>query len=73
MKFNKICMIGLGYIGLPIASKFAVSVVKVVGVDVYQGIVRSLSSGGLHIHKPFSRDQRADGQKKPVLCTCQSL
>ena len=52
MKFNKICIIGLGYIGLPTASMFAASGVKVVGVDVNEQIVRTLSTGGLHIHEP---------------------
>lgn len=49
---NKICVIGLGYIGLPTASMFAVSGIKVVGVDVNENIVRTLSNGGLHIHEP---------------------
>ncbi len=52
MKFNKICVIGLGYIGLPTASMFAASGVKVVGVDVNQEIVNTLANGGLHIHEP---------------------
>lgn len=52
MKFNKICVIGLGYIGLPTAGMFAASGVKVVGVDVNQEIVNTLSNGGLHIHEP---------------------
>jgi len=52
MKFNKICVIGLGYIGLPTASMFAASGIKVVGVDVNQEIIRTLSAGGLHIHEP---------------------
>jgi len=52
MKFNKICVIGLGYIGLPTASMFAASGIKVIGVDVNQEIIRTLSVGGLHIHEP---------------------
>jgi UDP-N-acetyl-D-mannosaminuronic acid dehydrogenase len=52
MKFNKICVVGLGYIGLPTASMFAASGIKVIGVDVNEEIVRILSNGGLHIHEP---------------------
>lgn len=52
MKFNKICVIGLGYIGLPTAGMFAASGVKVVGVDVNQEIIHTLTTGGLHIHEP---------------------
>lgn len=52
MKFNKICILGLGYIGLPTASMFAVSGVQVVGVDTKPDVVEILSSGGLHLHEP---------------------
>jgi len=52
MKFKKICIVGLGYIGLPTASIFAASGVKVVGVDINEEIIRTLSSGGLHIYEP---------------------
>ena len=34
MEFKKICVLGLGYIGLPTASTFATHGVQVVGVDV---------------------------------------
>lgn len=52
MNFNKICVVGLGYIGLPTASMFATAGIKVLGVDVNQDIVEILSKGGLHIHEP---------------------
>ena len=50
MKFNKICVIGLGYIGLPTASTFANNGVHVVGVDNNPHIVETLRKGELHIH-----------------------
>ncbi|MGZ9221934.1 MAG: hypothetical protein ACXW4Q_07480, partial [Anaerolineales bacterium] len=34
MNFQKICVLGLGYIGLPTASTFATHGLKVVGVDI---------------------------------------
>jgi len=34
MIFRKICVLGLGYIGLPTASTFATHGIQVVGVDV---------------------------------------
>ena len=52
MNFNKICVIGLGYIGLPTASMFAIHGVHVVGVDINQDILATLNNGGLHIHEP---------------------
>ena len=38
VKFNKICVIGLGYIGLPTASTFATAGLQVTGVDVNPNI-----------------------------------
>lgn len=55
MKFEKICVLGLGYIGLPTASTFATHGVHVVGVDVNARVVRTLQNGGLHIHEPGLR------------------
>lgn len=52
MKFNKICVIGLGYIGLPTASTFATHGTKVVGVDINSEVVKSLQKGHLHIYEP---------------------
>ena len=52
MKFQKICVLGLGYIGLPTASTFATRGVRVVGMDVNPKIIETLQGGGLHIHEP---------------------
>ena len=56
MKFNKICVLGLGYIGLPTASTFAAHGVKVLGVDVNPNIVDTLRRGDIHIHEPGLRE-----------------
>lgn len=53
--FEKICVLGLGYIGLPTASTFATHGVLVVGVDVNPHVVHTLSNGGVHIHEPGLR------------------
>lgn len=52
MNFNKICVIGLGYIGLPTATTFAKHGINVLGVDINPSIVKTLSEGKLHIHEP---------------------
>ncbi len=52
MKFNKICILGLGYIGLPTASMFAANGVEVVGVDTNPNVLETLKAGRLHIHEP---------------------
>jgi UDP-N-acetyl-D-mannosaminuronic acid dehydrogenase len=56
LKFNKICVLGLGYIGLPTAATFAAHGVKVVGVDVNPKIVETLRRGDIHIHEPGLRE-----------------
>ncbi len=48
----RICVLGLGYIGLPTASMFAVSGHTVVGVDPSPRVQRALHSGRLHIEEP---------------------
>lgn len=55
MKFDKICVLGLGYIGLPTASTFATNGIQVVGVDVNSYVVETLSNGDIHIHEPGLR------------------
>jgi UDP-N-acetyl-D-mannosaminuronic acid dehydrogenase len=52
VNFQKICVLGLGYIGLPTASTFATHGVKVIGVDVNPHVIETLRSGNIHIHEP---------------------
>jgi UDP-N-acetyl-D-mannosaminuronic acid dehydrogenase len=47
-----LCVLGLGYIGLPTASMFAVSGLSVVGVDVNPRVVEWLQAGRIHIDEP---------------------
>ena len=56
MKFQKICVIGLGYIGLPTATTFAAHGINVLGVDINQQIIDILNRGDIHIHEPGLRD-----------------
>lgn len=48
-RFKKICVIGLGYIGLPTATIFADRKVKVIGVDVNKHVVDTINAGNIHI------------------------
>jgi len=52
VKFSTICVIGLGYIGLPTASTFATHGVRVFGVDNNPAVVKALQSGQVHIYEP---------------------
>ena len=55
MNYKKICVLGLGYIGLPTASTFATHGLQVVGVDVNPQVLETLRNGGVHIHEPGLR------------------
>lgn len=48
----KICVIGLGYIGLPTSAMFAKHGVEVVGVDINLDVVDKLNRGEVHIEEP---------------------
>ena len=52
MKMEIICVLGLGYIGLPTASLFAVHGYEVIGVDVNHRRVESLQRGKTDIEEP---------------------
>lgn len=52
MRFNKINVVGLGYIGLPTAAVFANNGIRVHGVDVSQHVVDTISQGKIHIVEP---------------------
>ena len=52
MNFQKICVIGLGYIGLPTASTFAAHGINVLGVDINSHIIETINQGEIHIHEP---------------------
>jgi len=56
VNFRKLCVLGLGYIGLPTASTFAVNGIQVLGVDINPDIVETLQNGNIHIHEPGLRD-----------------
>jgi UDP-N-acetyl-D-mannosaminuronic acid dehydrogenase len=52
VNFQKICVLGLGYIGLPTASTFATHGLRVVGVDINLHVIETLQKGIIHIHEP---------------------
>ena len=48
----KICVVGLGYIGLPTAAVFSQAGCEVYGVDKKTNVVETLSKGKIHIEEP---------------------
>ncbi|MEB3196887.1 MAG: nucleotide sugar dehydrogenase [Candidatus Sericytochromatia bacterium] len=52
IKFEHICVLGLGYIGLPTASLFATNGFRVTGVDTNPRVVETVNRGEVHIEEP---------------------
>lgn len=51
-EYKKICVIGLGYVGLPTAAVFASRGLQVLGVDTNIGTVELINQGKVHIVEP---------------------
>lgn len=49
---NRLCVVGLGYIGLPTAAVFAANGLNVLGIDVNPDVVESINKGRPHIDEP---------------------
>ncbi len=48
-EFEKVCVVGLGYIGLPTAALIASRGIDVVGVDINPAVVSTVGQGRIHI------------------------
>lgn len=53
---QKICIIGLGYIGLPEAAMFASNGHKVIGVDINNKVIDALEKGKAIIEEPYLKN-----------------
>ncbi|SOB74546.1 UDP-N-acetyl-D-mannosaminuronic acid dehydrogenase [Marinobacter sp. LV10R510-11A] len=49
---NKVCVLGLGYIGLPTSALIAANDIPVHGVDISQHVVDTINAGKIHIVEP---------------------
>ena len=56
MNKSTVCILGLGYIGLPTAAMFASKGVNVVGVDTNIAVVDTINAGQIHIIEPGLQD-----------------
>ena len=52
MNFERICVLGLGYIGLPTAAMFASRQRRVIGLEVNPEVVETVNRGDIHIIEP---------------------
>jgi UDP-N-acetyl-D-mannosaminuronic acid dehydrogenase len=51
-EFQRVAMIGLGYIGLPTAALIASRGMQVIGIDKKEDVVRTVAAGTVHISEP---------------------
>lgn len=49
---KKICILGLGYIGLPMAAVLARHDLQIIGVDINADAVQTINQGRIHIYEP---------------------
>ena len=54
-----LAVVGLGYVGLPLASEAVRSGLSVLGIDVSQAVVDGLNSGVSHVYDLSNSDVRA--------------
>lgn len=52
MDVNIICVVGLGYIGLPSAALFASKNYRVIGCDIQKNIIDTINAGQIHLFEP---------------------
>jgi len=70
--FKKICVLGLGYIGLPTASTFATHGIRVIGVDVNPEVISTLQNGEIHIYEPGLRTLVQAGLRSGNMVICDA-
>jgi UDP-N-acetyl-D-mannosaminuronic acid dehydrogenase len=51
-RYERICVVGLGYIGLPTAATFASRGLEVIGVDTNERVVSKINAGQAHFSEP---------------------
>jgi len=51
-QFKKVCVVGLGYIGLPTAAVLASRKIEVIGIDIDSTVIDTINNGEVHIVEP---------------------
>ena len=78
---TRVCVFGLGFVGLPLALSFAMRGCQVIGVDVDQTLVEDLNNGITHHLESYQelsiqdilRDELASGRFKASLDSTQAM
>ena len=69
---QSVCIMGLGYIGLPTAGVLAQNGYQVLGVDVKQQVIETINRGEIHIVEPDvvrSKAQVNEAEKMQIVDT----
>ena len=69
----KLCICGLGYIGLPTAAMFASNGVSVSGVEVNQHAIDMINQGKIHIVEPGLGEIVKSAVEKGMLSASKSV
>lgn len=72
MKNKKVCVIGMGYIGLPTSVMLSMNGYNVNGVDVNNDVISSVNKGESHIVEPGLEDQLTKVVKNGLLSASSS-
>lgn len=70
---RNVCVLGLGYVGLPLAVILANAGFDVIGVDRQQRIVDQLQAGEPHVFEPGLREKLVQVVQSGKLCLQQSV
>lgn len=71
---KSVCVVGLGYIGLPTAAILAQRGFQVHGVDIRPDVVETINRGEIHIHEPGLRELVSDAVSSGKLsATCKPV
>ena len=62
-----VCILGLGYIGLPTVALLAQNDINVHGVDINEKIVNNINEGKIHIIEPGLTEMLQEGLKKNLI------
>lgn len=67
-----VCVVGLGYIGLPTAAIAAQRSIRVLGVDVDPRVIDAVSRGKIHIEEPGLAEQVAYAVERKMLSVARA-
>ena len=73
IKDLKICILGMGYIGLPTGITFARAGFKVFGFDVNKSVIDTLKTGKIHIVEPDLQEAYEEALKSGNLVPTSEL